>query len=54
VSVLDRHLMHYPSDLLSNRSTALLDGFLRRFPWVRDRSARALPSWSRTSLSHTP
>jgi tetratricopeptide (TPR) repeat protein len=47
VAVLDRHLMRYPFDLLAHQSAALLDGFLGRFPWVRDRSARALPLWSR-------
>jgi hypothetical protein len=25
----------------------LTDGFLGRFPWVRDRSARTLPFWSK-------
>ena len=46
VAVLDRHLMHHPFDLLAHQCAALLDGFLGRFPWVRDRSARALPLWS--------
>jgi tetratricopeptide (TPR) repeat protein len=47
VAILDRHLMRYPFDLLAHQCAALLDGFLGRFPWVRDRSARALPLWSR-------
>jgi tetratricopeptide (TPR) repeat protein len=47
VAVLDRHLMHYPFDLVAHQAAALIDGFLGRFPWVRDRSARALPSWSK-------
>jgi tetratricopeptide (TPR) repeat protein len=47
VAVLDRHLMHYPFDLVAHQAAALMDGFLGRFHWVRDRSARALPSWSR-------
>jgi tetratricopeptide (TPR) repeat protein len=47
VEVLDRHLMHYPFDLLAHQGAALTDGFLGRFPWVRDRSARALPFWSK-------
>jgi tetratricopeptide (TPR) repeat protein len=47
VAVLDRHLMRYPFDLPAHQCAALLDGFLGRFPWVRDRSARALPLWSR-------
>jgi tetratricopeptide (TPR) repeat protein len=47
VAVLDRHLMHYPFDLVAHQGAALSDGFLGRFPWVRDRSARALPLWSK-------
>ncbi len=47
VAVLDRHLMHYPFDLVAHQAAALCDGFLGRFPWVRDRSARALPLWSK-------
>ena len=47
VAVLDRHLMHYPFDILAHQAAALIDGFLGRFPWVRDRSARALPFWSK-------
>jgi len=47
VAVMDRHLMHYPFDLLGHQGAALVDGFLGRFPRVRDRSARALPLWSR-------
>jgi tetratricopeptide (TPR) repeat protein len=47
VAVLDRHLMQYPFDLLAHQGAALIDGFLGRFPWVRDRSARALPLWSK-------
>ncbi len=46
VAVLDRHLMNYPFDLVAHQAAALIDGFLGRFPWVRDRSARALPLWS--------
>ena len=47
VMVLDRHLMGYPFDLVAHQAAALIDGFLGRFPWVRDRSARALPLWSK-------
>jgi hypothetical protein len=47
VAVMDRHLMHYPFDLLAHQGAALVDGFLGRFHWVRDRSARALPLWSK-------
>ncbi len=46
VAVLDRHLMRYPFDIVAHQSAALIDGFLGRFPCVRDRSARALPLWS--------
>jgi tetratricopeptide (TPR) repeat protein len=45
VAVLDRHLMHYPFDLVAHQAAALADGFLGRFHLVRDRSARALPLW---------
>jgi len=45
VAVMDRHLMRYPFDLLAHQGAALIDGFLGRFPCVRDRSARALPLW---------
>src|SRR5206468_9476226 len=47
VAVLDRYLMHYPFDLVAHQGAALTDGFLGRFHWVRDRSARALPFWSK-------
>src|SRR5260221_6432402 len=47
VAVLDRHLMRYPFDLVAHQGAALIDGFLGRFQWVRDRSARALPLWSK-------
>src|SRR5215472_14770328 len=45
--VLDRHLMRYPFDLVAHQAATLLDGYLGRFRWVRDRTARALPFWSR-------
>ena len=47
VAVMDRHLMRYPFDILGHQGAALVDGFLGRFHWVRDRSARALPLWSK-------
>ncbi|HEX3954586.1 MAG TPA: tetratricopeptide repeat protein [Stellaceae bacterium] len=47
VTVLDRHLMRHPFDLVAHQGAALIDGFLGRFPWVRDRTARALPLWSK-------
>ena len=47
VALLDRHLMHYPFDLIAQQVATLLDGYLGRFRWVRDRVARAMPLWSR-------
>jgi tetratricopeptide (TPR) repeat protein len=47
VSTLDALLMRYPFDLVAHQAATLLDGYLGRFRWVRDRSARALPSWSK-------
>jgi hypothetical protein len=47
VPILDSHLMRYPFDLVAHQAATLLDGYLGRFRWVRDRSARALPRWSR-------
>src|SRR5260221_13856820 len=32
VAVMDRHLMHYPFDLLGDQGAAPADGFLGRFP----------------------
>ena len=48
VAILDRHLMHYPCDLLGHYAAMLLDAFQGRFPSVRDRSARALPRWAKS------
>ncbi len=48
VAVLDRHLMQHPHDLLAHFAAMLGDAFLGRFPWVAERSARALPRWSRS------
>jgi hypothetical protein len=47
VAVLDRHLMSCPFDVVAHQGAAITDGFLGRFHWVRDRSARALPFWSK-------
>jgi tetratricopeptide (TPR) repeat protein len=47
VALLDRHLMRYPYDLVAHQAAALIDGFLGRFQLVQDRSARALPLWSK-------
>jgi tetratricopeptide (TPR) repeat protein len=52
VAVLDRHLMRYPFDLVAHQGAAVTDGFLGRFPWVRDRSARALPFWSKEQAGY--
>jgi tetratricopeptide (TPR) repeat protein len=46
IALLDRHLMHYPRDLLAHQAANLMDGFLGRFPWIHRRAARALPFWS--------
>jgi hypothetical protein len=46
VALLDRHLMHYPFDILAHQAAVLLEGFLGGFRWVRERTARALPFWS--------
>ena len=54
VAVLDRHLMRYPFDLVAHQAATLLDGFLGRFRWVRDRTARALPLWSKDSPATGP
>lgn len=50
--ILDRHLMRYPCDLLAHFAALLLDAFQGRFPFVRDRSARALPFWSKSMPSY--
>jgi tetratricopeptide (TPR) repeat protein len=47
VATLDMLLMRYPFDLVAHQAATLLDGYMGRFRWVRDRSARALPFWSR-------
>lgn len=47
VAVLDRHLMRYPLDLVAHMAALQMDGHLGRFHWGRDRSARALPFWSK-------
>ncbi len=46
VSLLDRHLMRYPFDILAHELALLLDLSLGRVRWMRDRTARALPMWS--------
>jgi tetratricopeptide (TPR) repeat protein len=52
VTILDRHLMSYPFDLVAHMAALQMDGHLGRFPWARDRSARALPRWSKSQQSY--
>jgi tetratricopeptide (TPR) repeat protein len=52
VTILDRHLMSYPFDLVAHMAALQMDGHLGRFPWARDRSARALPRWSKAQESY--
>jgi tetratricopeptide (TPR) repeat protein len=47
VAILDRHLMSHPFDLVAHMAALQMDGHLGRFHWARDRSARALPRWSK-------
>ncbi|HEY7581434.1 MAG TPA: tetratricopeptide repeat protein [Acetobacteraceae bacterium] len=47
VAQLDALLMRHPLDLVAHQAATLLDGYQGRFRWVRDRSARALPFWSK-------
>ncbi|MEZ5855091.1 MAG: tetratricopeptide repeat protein [Hyphomicrobiaceae bacterium] len=47
VAILDRHLMHYPHDLMAHQCAMRLDGFQGRFHLAAGRSARALPLWSK-------
>jgi tetratricopeptide (TPR) repeat protein len=48
VTVLDRHLMSYPHDLLAHFAALVMDAFRGRFPLAAGRSARALPRWSKS------
>ena len=50
-ALLDPHLMRYPRDLQAHFAAMLLDAFNGRFHFVRDRSARALPFWSKAMPS---
>jgi tetratricopeptide (TPR) repeat protein len=52
VAILDRHLMSHPFDLVAHMAALQMDGHLGRFHWARDRSARALPRWSKTQESY--
>ena len=46
--ILDRHLLSHPFDILAHQVVMRLDGFQGRFHWVADRTARALPFWSKS------
>ncbi len=46
VSILDRHLMSYPFDLIAHMAALQMDGHLGRFHLARARTRRALPHWS--------
>jgi tetratricopeptide (TPR) repeat protein len=48
VAILDRYLMGHPFDLIAHMAALQMDGHLGRFHWARDRSARALPRWSKS------
>jgi tetratricopeptide (TPR) repeat protein len=52
VAILDRHLMSHPFDLVAHMAALQMDGHLGRFHWARDRSARALPRWSKAQESY--
>jgi tetratricopeptide (TPR) repeat protein len=52
VAILDRHLMSHPFDLVAHMAALQMDGHLGRFHWARDRSARALPHWSKAQQSY--
>ena len=47
VAMLERHLMSHPFDLVAHMAALQMDGHLGRFGRARDRSARALPRWSK-------
>jgi tetratricopeptide (TPR) repeat protein len=47
VLVLDRHLMHYPLDIMAQAAALFLDLYQGRVRWMRDRTARAMPLWSK-------
>jgi len=52
VTVLDRHLMNYPLDLIAHQCAMRLDGYQGRFHRTAGRSARALPFWSKDQPSY--
>lgn len=46
VTILERHLMRYPHDLVGHQSAMRLENFQGRFARAAGRSAQALPAWS--------
>lgn len=52
VAALDHHLLQYPRDLIAHQCAMRLDGFLGRFHRTANRSASALPSWSKDQPSY--
>ena len=52
VTILDRHLMRYPFDLVAHMAALQMDGHLGRFHLARNRSARALPHWTKGQQSY--
>ena len=52
LAILDPYLMLHPRDLLAHFGAMLASAFSGRFHTVRDRSARALPCWSKDDPSY--
>jgi tetratricopeptide (TPR) repeat protein len=52
VTILDRHLMAYPFDLIAHMAALQMDGHLGRFPLARARTAQALPRWSKAQANY--
>jgi hypothetical protein len=47
LTVLDRHLMSYPHDIVAHQASTLIGVYSGHIPSCRERSARALPLWSK-------
>ena len=47
VLILDRHLMQFPLDFLAYPVALFLDLYQGRVRWMRDRTVRAMPLWSK-------
>lgn len=54
VLILDRHLMQYPFDFIAQPVALFLDLYQGRVRWMRDRTARALPRWSKDLPGYGP